>query len=56
VAGAAELAAEITAAGGRYSPRPVSIDGQLITGSDETAGMRFAKAFSGAVPLTSADA
>jgi putative intracellular protease/amidase len=52
VAGAAELAGEIMAAGGRYSSRPLVIDGQLITGKDESAGMRFAKAFSGAVPLS----
>jgi protease I len=52
VAGDPAIADEIRAAGGRYSPRPVQVDGQLITGSDESAGMRFAKAFSGAVPLS----
>ena len=44
VTGPARLADEIRRAGGRPSSRQVEVDGNFVTGLDESAAMRFGKA------------
>ncbi|MDP6539199.1 MAG: DJ-1/PfpI family protein [Planctomycetota bacterium] len=43
VTGAAEAAEEIRRAGGRYAGRQVVVDGNLVTGIDESSGLRLGK-------------
>jgi putative intracellular protease/amidase len=44
VTGAAAVAREVEHAGGRYHGRQIVVDGNLITGIDESAGLRLGKA------------
>lgn len=41
----------LVAAGAKYTGRQVEVDGQLVTGLDETAGMRFGKALAALVGI-----
>jgi putative intracellular protease/amidase len=51
VAGHPQIADRIAAAGGKYSSRQVEVDGRLVTGRDESAGMRFGKALAAIVGI-----
>ncbi|MCC7013008.1 MAG: DJ-1/PfpI family protein [Planctomycetes bacterium] len=51
VTGAPSLKAAIQSAGGRYSSRQVEVDGLLVTGQDDSAGMRYGKALAAIVGI-----
>jgi putative intracellular protease/amidase len=51
VTGDAQLRALVEKAGGKFSTRQVEVDGQLVTGLDEAAGMRFGKALAAIVGI-----
>jgi protease I len=51
VTGDGQLRALVEKAGGKFSTRQVEVDGQLVTGLDEAAGMRFGKALAAIVGI-----
>ncbi len=51
VTGAPSLRAVVEKAGGKFSTRQVEIDGNIVTGLDDAAGMRFGKALASIVGI-----
>jgi putative intracellular protease/amidase len=50
-AGHPSIKNEITSAGGKYSSRQVETDGTLVTGQDDSVGMRYGKALAAIVGI-----